>query len=49
MTAEQIEYQKMMGKDVGSTKTTGCPTLSQMGAAIWKQMSNPIYDNGPND
>ena len=49
MTAEQIEYQKMMGKDVGSTKTTGFPTLSQMGAAIWKQMANPIYDNGPND
>ena len=49
MTAEQIEYQKMMGKDVGSTKTTGFPTLSQMGAAIWKQVSNPIYDNGPND
>ena len=37
MTAEQIEYQKMMGKDVGSTKTTGFPTLSQMGAAIWTQ------------
>ena len=49
MTAEQIEYQKMMGKDAGSTKTTGFPTLSQMGAAIWKQVSNPIYDNGPND
>ena len=49
MTAEQIEYQKMMGKDVGSTKTTGFPTLGQMGVAIWKQLSNPIYDNGPND
>ena len=49
MTAEQIEYQKMMGKDVGSTKTTGFPTLSQMGVAIWKQVSNPVYDNGPND
>jgi nitrate/nitrite transport system permease protein len=49
MTAEQIEYQKMMGKDVGSGKTTGFPTLGQMGAAIWKQVSNPIYDNGPND
>jgi nitrate/nitrite transport system permease protein len=49
MTAEQIEYQKMMGKDAGSSKTTGFPTLGQMGAAIWKQVSNPIYDNGPND
>ena len=49
MTAEQIEYQKMMGKDAASSKTTGFPTLGQMGAAIWKQVSNPIYDNGPND
>ncbi len=49
MTAEQIEYQKMMGKDPGNTKTTGFPTLGQMGTAIWKQVSNPVYDNGPND
>jgi nitrate/nitrite transport system permease protein len=49
MTAEQIEYQKMMGKDVGSTKTTGFPTLAQMGATVWKHASNPVYDNGPND
>ncbi len=49
LTTEQIEYQKMMGKDPGNTKTTGFPTLAQMGTAIWKQVSNPIYDNGPND
>lgn len=49
LSAEQIEYQKMMGKDPSSTKTTGFPTLGQMGTAIWKQVSNPLYDNGPND
>jgi nitrate/nitrite transport system permease protein len=49
LSAEQIEYQKLMGKDPGSTKTTGFPTLGQMGAAISKQLSNPFYDNGPND
>ncbi|MFZ4287776.1 nitrate ABC transporter permease [Variovorax sp. HJSM1_2] len=49
MTAEQIEYQKMMGKDPGSTKTTGFPTLAAMGNTIWHQLSNPVYDNGPND
>ena len=49
LSAEQIEYQKMMGKDPGSTKTTGFPTLGQMGTAIWKQVSNPLYENGPND
>ncbi len=49
MSAEQIEYQKMMGKEAGSTKTTGFPTLSQMGSTIWKHMRDPVYDNGPND
>jgi nitrate/nitrite transport system permease protein len=49
MTAEQIEYQKMMGKDVGSTKTTGFPTPMDIGAAIVKQLSDPFYDHGPND
>ncbi len=49
LTAEQIEYQKMMGKDPGNTKATGFPTLGQMGKAITKQLSNPFYDNGPND
>ncbi|TWO70777.1 nitrate ABC transporter permease [Caenimonas sedimenti] len=49
MTAEQIEYAKMMGKDVGSQKTTGFPTPAQMGGTFVKQLSDPFYDNGPND
>jgi nitrate/nitrite transport system permease protein len=49
MTAEQAEYNKMMGKDPGSTKTTGFPTLGQMGTTIWKHVRDPFYDNGPND
>lgn len=49
MSAEQIEYAKMMGKEPNSKKSTGFPTLSQMGSAIAKQMANPFYDNGPND
>ncbi len=49
MTAEQIEYQKMMGKDAGAQKTTGFPTPAQMGATVAKQLANPFYDNGPND
>jgi nitrate/nitrite transport system permease protein len=49
MTAEQIEYQKMMGKDVGSQKTTGFPTPSQMLNTFAQQLSDPFYDNGPND
>ena len=49
MTAEQIEYQKMLGKDVNSTKTTGFPTPMDIGATIVKQLSDPFYDHGPND
>ncbi len=49
MTADQIEYQKMMGKDAASTKTTGFPTPMDIGATIVKQLSDPFYDHGPND
>lgn len=49
LSAEQIEYQKMMGKDAGAQKTTGFPTLAQMGATFARQLSDPFYDNGPND
>ena len=49
MTTEQIEYQKMLGKDPGQVKAAGFPTPLDMGATAWKHLSNPFYDNGPND
>ncbi|MBC7938360.1 MAG: nitrate ABC transporter permease [Chitinophagaceae bacterium] len=52
LTAEQAEYAKLMGKEVGSatpTQKAGFPTLSQMGAVVVKHLSTPFYDNGPND
>jgi len=49
MTAEQIEYQKMMGKDPGASKASGFPTPMQMGQTFAKQLSDPFYDRGPND
>jgi nitrate/nitrite transport system permease protein len=49
MTAEQIEYAKMMGQDPGASKSGGFPTLSQMGATVWRHLADPFYDNGPND
>ncbi len=55
LTAEQIEYAKLMGKDpsagAGSTPQTksGFPTLAQMGRVIVKNLASPFYDNGPND
>ena len=41
------EYAKLMGLD--KPKSDGLPTLSQMGATAWKQISNPFYDAGTND
>src|SRR4051812_17967851 len=49
MTAEQIEYQKMMGKDPGAGKASGFPTPAQMGRTFITQLSDPFYDRGPND
>ncbi len=49
MTAEQIEYQKLMGKDVNVQKSTGFPSPLQMAKAAGHQLSDPFYDNGPND
>ncbi|MES2530069.1 MAG: nitrate ABC transporter, permease protein, partial [Pseudomonadota bacterium] len=55
LTAEQIEYQKMLGKDPSASsgqnqaKASGFPTPAAMGAAAWAQLRDPFYDNGPND
>jgi nitrate/nitrite transport system permease protein len=55
MTPEQIEYAKLMGKDVGaasasgSGKSSGFPTLGQVASTFAQQLANPFYDNGPND
>ena len=53
LTAEQIEYAKLLGKDptAGAVqkRSDGFPTLSQMGEAIARNLASPFYDNGPND
>jgi nitrate/nitrite transport system permease protein len=55
LTPEQIEYLKLQGKDPtgaagsGEAKSSGLPTLAQMGQTVVAQLSNPFYDNGPND
>jgi nitrate/nitrite transport system permease protein len=45
--AVDVEYAKLMGLD--KARAEGMPTLAQLGATIWKQVSNPFYDAGPND
>jgi nitrate/nitrite transport system permease protein len=55
MTAEEVEYAKLMGKDAAGLAApsavgkSGFPTLSQMGSAIATNLASPFYDNGPND
>lgn len=49
MSAEEIEYQKMMGKDPGATKSTGFPQPFEVGKAMLGHLSDPFYDKGPND
>ena len=41
------EYAALMGK--ASQKTSGLPTLAQMGEVTWQHLTHPFYDNGPND
>ena len=49
MSAEEIEYAKMMGKDPGATKSTGFPPPLEVARTSWKHLSDPFYDRGPND
>ncbi len=49
VSAERAEYLKMLGKDPETQKETGFPTPVQMAQTAWKHLSNPVYDNGPND
>ena len=54
LTAEQLEYARLMGKDPGAGTAaapakSGFPTLAQMGAVVLKHLADPFYDNGPND
>ena len=51
LTAEQIEYQKMLGKDPTqeAKANSGFPTLAQMRETVVRNLASPFYDNGPND
>ena len=55
MTPEEIEYAKLMGRDPASLADpsavgkSGFPTLGQMGSTAVQHLSDPFYDNGPND
>jgi nitrate/nitrite transport system permease protein len=54
LTAQEIEYAKLLGKDptaggAPDAAKSGFPTPLQLGAVAVKHLSQPFYDNGPND
>ena len=49
MSAEEIEYAKMMGKDPGAAKAAGFPPPLEVARTTWKHLADPFYDKGPND
>ena len=51
LTPEEIEYQKMLGKDPtkDAKPNNGFPTLAQMRDTVVANLAHPFYDNGPND
>jgi nitrate/nitrite transport system permease protein len=49
LSADEIEYLRMLGKDPGATKSAGFPGPLEVAQASWLHLSNPFYDNGPND
>ena len=45
-SGELSEYEMMMG---GGQPSAGVPLPSQVLVHAWNELSNPFYDNGPND
>ena len=42
------EYARLMGAQV-TQGASAMPGPSQVGMKLWEHLSNPFYDNGPND
>ena len=49
LSAEELEYLRMMGKEPGTAKATGFPPPMEVVRAIGTHLSDPFYDKGPND
>ena len=49
LSAEELEYLQMMGQDPGTVKSSGFPSPLEVAQTSWGHLTNPFYDNGPND
>jgi nitrate/nitrite transport system permease protein len=43
------EYAKLVGASAATGQKSTLPTPADVGSKIWSHITNPIYDNGPND
>jgi nitrate/nitrite transport system permease protein len=43
------EYAKLVGADAASGQKSALPGPREVGAKIWTHLTDPFYDNGPND
>jgi nitrate/nitrite transport system permease protein len=43
------EYAAMMGMGAAAAPKAGMPGPADMAVTIWEKLSDPFYDNGPND
>lgn len=43
------EYAKLVGASAASGRKSALPGPTEVGARLWSHISDPFYDNGPND
>ena len=43
------EYAKLVGAAAATGAKSAMPTPADIGATIWKHLTDPFYDRGPND
>lgn len=43
------EYAKLVGAAAATGQKSTLPGPAEVGAKIWSHLTNPVYDNGPND
>ena len=43
------EYAAMMGMDAAAAPKAGMPGPADIAVTVWEKLSDPFYDNGPND
>jgi len=47
--AVDAEYAKLVGASAATGQKSSLPSPADVGVKIWSHLTNPVYDNGPND